>query len=95
MYRTSNREGGVCGGGLGQRQRPDWRRRGWKGRRFLRAVDFAKQEDREYLWGSRVPGEAGEIALGTLRQAGFHKWWGGKLFESTGAGLWRTEKQAK
>ena len=65
LSRTSNREGGVCGGGLGQRQRPDWGRRGWKGRRFLRAVDFAKQEDREYLWGCRVPGKAGEIALRT------------------------------
>ena len=65
LYRTSNREGGVCGGGLGQRQRPDWGRRGWKGKRFLRSVDFAKQEDREYLWGCRVPGKAGEIALRT------------------------------
>lgn len=45
----------------------DWGGRGWKGRGFLRAVDFAKQEDREYLWGPRVPasGKAGEIALRT------------------------------
>lgn len=77
--------------GLGQRQRPDWKRagrvEGFSGLLILQSRKTGSISGVQGAWGGW------RNSLGNSETSRFPT--GRKLFESTGAGLWRTEKQAK